>query len=211
MRVEAVVKGLWMRGRRQSVVWRLALALALAALVAACGGQAASEGEDGGSGWVVLDDDISLDGIVVPGGGDEPVAPAQMTLAEAEAALPFAVALPAWVPPSFALQDQVEVIAPETTGAGDYASLILTWADPDGAEVQLQVSTLAADQPAVGAAGLGQPVTVNGLPATLLETQGLGPDRLTLAWSRASLSYRLSATGGVLAADQLLQMAESIA
>jgi hypothetical protein len=191
--------------------WRLALVLGLAALAAACGGQTAPDGDDGGSGWVVLDDDIALDDIVVPGGADEPVAPAQMSLSEAQAALPFAVALPAWVPPGFVLRDQVEVIAPETAADGDYASLILTWEDPDGAEVQLQVSTLAADQPSVGAAGLGQAVTVNGLPATLLETQGLGPDRLTLSWTRTGLSYRLSATGGVLAADQLLQMAESIA
>jgi hypothetical protein len=196
-------------GRRAP--WPLALVLGLAALAAACGGQAGPAGDDNGSGWVVLDDDIALDDIVVSGGADEPVTPAQMSLSEAQAALPFAVALPAWVPPGFVLHDQVEVIAPETAAAGDYASLILTWEDADGAEVQLQVSTLAADQPSVGAAGLGEPVTVNGLPATLLATQGLGPDRLALVWARAGLSYRLSATGGVLAGDQLLQMAESIA
>jgi hypothetical protein len=198
--------------------WGLALVLALAALAAACGSQPSPADEGSGSGWVVLDDDISLDGIVVPGGADEPVAPSQMSLSEAAAVLPFAVALPAWVPPGFALRDRVEVIAPEADAgrgvqlnAPAYASLILTWEDPDGAEVQLQVSTLAADQPSVGAAGLGQTVNVNGLPATLLETQGLGPDRLSLAWARAGLSYRLSAAGGVLAADQLVQMAESIA
>jgi hypothetical protein len=211
--VEVVVKRMMVRRMADPrAARRLALVLGLmvlAALAAACGGQPAGEGS--GSGWIELDDDISLDGIVISGGADEPVAPSQMSLSEAEAALPFAVGLPAWVPPGFALRDRVEVIAPETAAAGDYASLILTWEDPDGAEVQLQVSTLAADQPAVGAAGLGQPVTVNGLPGTLLETQGLGPDRLSLSWSRAGLSYRLSATGGSLAAEQLLQMAESIA
>jgi hypothetical protein len=184
--------------------------LALALLAAACGGQAAGD-DANGAGWVELDDNISLDGLAVPGGADEPVAPAQMSRAEAEARLPFAVTLPAWVPEGFTLNDQVEVVAPADAAAGDYASLILTWENPEGAEVQLQVSTTLADQPPVGAAGLGQAVLVDGLPATLLETQGLGPDRLTLTWLRAGLNYRLSATGGVLAGEQLLQMAESIA
>lgn len=186
-------------------------ALVFGLLAAACGGQTAATGDDaGGSGWVVLDEDISLDGLRVEG-ASEPVAPAQMSQAAAAAVLPFAIELPAWVPDGLILNELVEVIAPEQPSAGDYASLILTWQDGEGAEVQLQVSTPAGSQPRVGAAGLGQEVTVNGQPGTLLETQGFGPARLSLAWTRAGLNYRLTATSGRLAGPDLLRMAESIA
>lgn len=186
-------------------------ALALGLSATACGGQAASTDDDtGGSGWVVLDEDISLDGLRVEG-ASEPVAPAQMSQAEAAAVLPFAIELPAWAPDGFVLNELVEVVAPEQPRAGDYASLILTWQDGEGADVQLQVSTAADSQPHVGAAGLGQEVTINGQPGTLLETQGFGPARLSLAWTRAGLNYRLTATGGTLAGTDLLRMAESIA
>jgi len=186
----------------------MALVGVVMALLAGCGGQATATDTSGD--WVVLDDvEIDVDAIRLRGATEEAVAPVEMDRAAAEAVLPFALNLPAWVPEGFGALEAVEVVAPEEVQAGDYASVIVTWEDPGGAQVQLQVSANAAG-PGLGAAGAGETVSVNGSPATLIETQGLGPSRLSLSWGRMGLDYRLTADGDALAGDDLVRMAESI-
>jgi hypothetical protein len=105
----------------------------------------------------------------------------------------------------------VQVVAPAQGAVeGEYASVIVTWENADGAELQFSISTAAEDAPAVGAAGTDTAVTVQGQPGTLTESSGLGPDRVTLAWSDGGLGYRLSAEGGALTGDDLLAVAESL-
>jgi hypothetical protein len=180
------------------------------ALLAACSGQpAATEtGED--DGWVVLDEvDIDVDSILLSGATRVAVAPEELSLAEAQARLPFPLRLPAWTPAGFAALNLVEVVAPEEAELDDYASAMVTWEDAAGAQVQLQVSVNGTG-PQLGAAGDSETVTVNGDPATLVQSQGLGPSRLSLNWGRAGLDYRLTADGGALSGDDLVRMAESI-
>jgi hypothetical protein len=161
--------------------------------------------------WVVVDQDIDTDSIVISSGATQaPVVPDEVSLADAEARLPFAVALPSAMPAGFVQDELVEVVAPEDAEADDYASLIVSWENADEATVRLQVSTTAAGAPAVGSVGSGQAVTVKGQPATLQQTQGLGPERVTLTWQTGGLDYRLTASGGALTGDDLLAMAESI-
>ncbi|MCC7360921.1 MAG: hypothetical protein IT317_15670 [Anaerolineales bacterium] len=185
------------------------LAAALLLLLTACSAPAAGQPT---AEWVELDTEIDADSIVIRSAAtDVPVVAEDLSLSEAEARLPFAVALPAVVPAGFAQDDVVQVVAPEQGAApGGYASVIVTWENPDGAEAQLTISTIVADAPAVGAVGSGTAATVKGLPATLQETQGLGRDRVTLTWEMNGLAYRLSATGGALTGDDLLAMAESL-
>lgn len=186
----------------------MALLCAAMALLAGCGGAATAT--DTGGDWVVLDGvEIDPDAILLRGATEEAVAPVEMDRAAAEAVLPFALSLPAWVPEGFAALEAVEVVAPEEVQAGDYASVIVTWEDTAGAQVQLQVSANAAG-PGLSAAGAGEAVTVNGGPATLIETQGLGPSRLSLSWGRMGLDYRLTADADALTGDDLVRMAESI-
>jgi len=187
-----------------------ALVCAAMMLLAGCGGQATATETASDDVWVVLDDvEIDPDAILLRGAPDEAVAPEEMTRAAAEARLPFVLPWPAWTPEGFAALDLVEVVAPEEVQAGDYVSVILTWEAADGAQVQLQVSANAAG-PGLGGAGRGQEVTVNGKPATLVETQGLGPSRLSLSWGREGLDYRLTADEDAVTGDDLIRMAESI-
>ncbi len=183
-------------------------------LLALLGAAACSAGPQSGQPtpqWVELDRDINVDSIVISGGATQaPVVPEEMSLVEAEARLPFAVALPGAVPAGFTQDAVVEVVAPEAAEAGDYASLIVTWENADEAAVRLTISTIVADAPEVGSVGSGEAVTVKGQPGTLQQTQGLGPDRVTLTWANGGLAYRLSATGGALTGDDLLALAESI-
>jgi hypothetical protein len=158
---------------------------------------------------VLEDVEIDVDAITISGAEQDEIVPVEMDRAAAESALPFALVLPAWVPEGFAALDTVEVVAPEEAEPDDYASVILTWEDADGAQVQLQVS-VNAEETQFGAAGESEAVAVNGNAATLVETRGLGPSRLTLSWHHTGLDYRLTADGGALASDDLLRMAESI-
>lgn len=183
----------------------------LVVLLSLLGAAACSADTPSTTEWVELDQDINVDSIVISSGATQAaVTPVELSLAEAEARLPFAVALPGAVPAGFVAAALVEVVAPEAAQPGDYASLIVTWENADEASVQLQISTIGAGAPAVGSVGSGTAVTVQGRPATLQQTQGLGPDRVTLTWERDELSYRLTAAGGALTGDDLLAMAESI-
>jgi hypothetical protein len=197
--VEAVVK------RSYQAILGGALIFALTA----CGGQGtATETVD--DGWVVLDDvEIDVDSIVLSSPTEQVVAPEEMDRATAENILPFDLTLPGWVPAGFAALELVEVVVPENAQPDDYASVIVTWEDEAGAQVQLQVSANAVG-PQFGAAGASEAVSVNGNAATLVETQGLGRSRITLSWGHTGLDYRLTAEGGALESADLLRMAESI-
>ena len=191
------------------------VAVMLLLLLTACSTPAATgtpAADQGTPGWVELDTEIDGDSIVIRSAAtDVPVVAEDLSLSEAEARLPFAVALPAAIPAGFVQDDVVQVVAPEQgADAGEYASVIVTWENADGAEVQLTTSTIVADAPAVGSVGSGTEVTVKGQPATLQATQGLGRDRVTLSWQMNGLAYRLAATGGALTGDDLLALAESL-
>jgi hypothetical protein len=158
-------------------------------------------------GFVVLDDDIIIDDFNFEIVTAEPVAPVTMSQAEAQSALPFAYALPAWVPPGYVLQPDVEVLQ---SPSGGYASLILTWLDAGEAALQLRVATAAPSGSDLGAAGASETVSVNGAPASLRQTGLPGLRRRILSWPHAGLSYSLSADAGTLAGDDLVRVAESI-
>jgi hypothetical protein len=198
---------------------RWLLVMAVMALAAACGGQPGPQAEDDSSGgglrWVELDPDaISLEGLDLGDddaetetepADDEPVA---VSRAAAEAALPFTLALPAWAPAGYELQDEVELIGPDaSTGA---ATVLLTWRHAENADIVLSVSNGAGG--GLGQAGPGESteVTVKGQPARLLHSQGLGAERLSLQWSAQGLDYGLSTTGSAVSAADLIQMAEAV-
>lgn len=188
----------------------LVLAILLAACASPSGGPPAGQAtaEDTG-GWVELGNDIVIDESIFERVTPQPVAPVTMSQAEAKAQLPFAYALPAWAPAGFVLQNEVEVVQPES-GLG-YMSVSLIWLRADEAALRLQVAQADDDQPALGAAGSSQAVTVNGQPASLVHATHLGAERLALTWPRAGLTYTLSAEDGAATPEELQRMAESVA
>lgn len=185
-------------------VWKHLLCIAMLGLwLTACGAGAATD-----DGWVELGEDVALDESVLERVAPASVEPVTMTLAEAQAALPFAFALPAWAPDGFALQEEVEVVQP-ASGLG-YTSVSLTWLRVDEAALRLQVAQADDDQPALGAAGEHEAVTVNGQPAVLVHVSRLGGERLALTWPRGDLTYTLTAEDGAATAEDLRRMAESV-
>jgi hypothetical protein len=185
--------------------------LLLTFLLAACGAPgptAASATDDGTGGWVELENDFVLDESSFEKVTPAPVEPVSMSQSEALAQLPFAYAVPTWAPEGFGLQEQVEVLQP-ASGLG-YTSVSLTWLGADDSALYLQVAQADADQPALGAAGDTEAVTVNGQRATLVRSQGLGAERLSLTWLRDGLTYTLTAAGGDVAPEVLQRMAESV-
>jgi hypothetical protein len=131
-----------------------------------------------------------------------------MSPAEAQAAAPFAYGVPAWAPPGFDLQPQVELIAPPASDG--FASVALTWQDAAGARIGLDISQ---DKLGLGLSGTGtdrQPVQIGSQLGSLWRQSGFAADRLVLDWMLGGLSYRLSAEAGVVSADDLVRMAASI-
>ncbi len=195
---------------------RLSAALGGLALVAlaACGPNGTSSGTPAGRPveWVEIEGTVSLDDLdldaFMQGAGD--AAPESVSLAEAQARLPFAVALPAWVPEGFSVLDEVEVVQGQAEAAPAYASVIVTWEDDAGASLDLQIATAGQGQARLGSAEGGEAASVNGAPATLARSHRTGSERLTLSWTRASLAYQLSAEGEAVSADDLLRVANSI-
>ena len=187
------------------------LSIGVAALfLAACGTatpEASGPADDDG-GWVELSGDIDLDESVIERVTPAPVEPVSMSLAEAQARLPFVYALPVWAPEGFVLQETVEVIQP--AGGLGYTSVSLTWQKADEATLHLQVTQTVGDQAVLGAAGRSETVTVNGAPAVLVHTSRLGTERLALTWPRGDLTYTLTADLDAATPDDLRRMAESI-
>jgi hypothetical protein len=139
---------------------------------------------------------------------DEPAGPQVMSPAAAQAAAPFQYAVPAWAPTGFALQPEVEVLAPPATDG--YASVSLTWQNAAGATIAL---TISQDQAGLGLAGAGsdpQPVQIGSQLGSLSQLSGFAADRLLLYWTSGKLSYRLAADVGSATRDDLVRMAESV-
>jgi hypothetical protein len=179
-----------------------ALGAALLMLASACAPQAAP------SGWVPIEATLSVEHLaaLAPAEEAEPVA---MSLAEAQAQLPFAFGLPAWTPEGFALQDEVEALLP--TDSSQYAAVTLSWQNADEELITLQASVNAGAAPQLSGAGTVEQALVNGQPATLTRL-GLksAPRGLSLSWSQNGVAYTLAAEGSVLAAEGLIRMAESM-
>jgi len=194
-----------LRSLRWTALWLLVLCLT------ACATGSQQPADD--PGWVELEeatlDESALDRAVIERVTPGPVEPVTMSHAEAQAALPFEYALPAWAPEGFVLEEEVKVILP--AGGLGYTSAGFTWLNAAGSVLYLQIEQRDDDQPALGAAGSSQAVTVNGQPAVLLYTRRLGLERLSLTWARGDLTYVLSAEAGVAAPEDLLRMAESVA
>ncbi len=155
--------------------------------------------------FVVLDEDIPIDQIHIPPTNTPLPEAVTMSLADARAAAPFDIGLPAWAPDGFQLLDAVEVTADPAS-----ASVGLAWQNVDGATIDLTLSNNPAGAGRLAGAGNVEPVTVNGQPASLRHTTGLGASRLVLTWTRAGVAYRLAAPADALDAASLVRMAESI-
>lgn len=180
--------------------------------LAACSGPAATE-DATDLGWVELDDavldDSRLDEAVIERVTPEAVVPETLSEAEAQARLPFTYALPDWAPAGFVRQDEVELVQP-SSGLG-YTRLSFTWLNNAGAALYLHIEQRDDDQPALGAAGSTEAVTVNGQPAALVYTRRLGVERVALTWQRGALTYALAAEAGAVTPEDLRRMAESVA
>ncbi len=193
----------WRDGR--SLVARLGAALPVVLLILA-GACAPSSEPETPSGWVTLDATLSVENLPIRQPTDEPVS---MTLADAQTRLPFKFGIPAWMPESFVLQDEVEVVLP--TDVSPYASVLLTWQNADEEVITLQASVNEQAASQLTGAGTTEQVQVNGQLATLTRL-GLrdAPRRLLLIWNQNGVAYTLAAGGGVLSAEELIRMAESI-
>jgi hypothetical protein len=154
---------------------------------------------------VVLDQDIPIDQIHIPPTSTAPPEAVTMSLADARSAVPFAISLPAWAPDGFQLLDAVEVTADSAGGV-----VGLAWQNADDATIDLSLSNSPAGAGRLAGAGTVETVTVNGQPASLRHTSGLGASRLVLTWTRESVAYRLAAPADALDTASLVRMAESI-
>ncbi len=164
---------------------------------------AASASASPSANWQSLEVTINVGQFVTPA----PPEPVTLTLSEAPAQLPFALALPAWIPDGFVLHDAVEAVLPADDWP--YASVTLTWQNGDEATLTLDLTNAPAAASALSA-GHAEAVMVNGQPATLTQF-GLksAPRGFELKWKRDGVSYALSADGSV-GAEVLMQMAESV-
>lgn len=193
---------------RRSSVWRpatrsgAALGAVLVTLASACAPQAAP------SGWIPIEATLSVERLAIPPRA-ETAEPVSMPLAEARAQLPFAFGRPAWTPEGFALRDEVEAVLPSDSSS--YAAVRLTWQNADEEMITLQASVNAGAGPQLSGVGTVEQVQVRGQPATLTRL-GLksAPRGLSLSWSQNGVNYALTAEGGVLSAEELIRVAESI-
>jgi len=176
--------------------------LTLASVANACAPQAAP------SGWVPIEATLAVEHLAVPSPAEE-AEPVTMSLAEAQAQLPFAFGQPVWTPEGFALQDEVEVVLPAESS--HYATVILTWQNEAEEMITLQASVNAEAGAQLSGAGTVEQAQVNGQPATLTRL-GLksAPRRLSLNWDQNGVTYTLAVGGGVLSAEELIKMAESL-
>jgi hypothetical protein len=176
--------------------------LTLASVASACAPQAAP------SGWVPIEATLAVEHLAIPSPAEE-AEPVTMPLAEAQAQLLFAFGLPVWTPEGFALQDEVEVVLPAESS--QYATVILTWQNEAEEMITLQASVNAEAGAQLSGAGTVEQAQVNGQPATLTRL-GLksAPRRLSLNWDQNGVTYTLAVGGGVLSAEELIKMAESL-
>lgn len=179
-----------------------ALGAALLTLVSACAPGAAPPG------WVPIEATLSVEHLAAPAPA-EAAEPISMPLADARSQLPFAFGLPTWTPEGFTLRDEAEVVLPADSSR--YAAITLTWQNAEEDVITLTASVNGEAGSGLAGAGTTEQVTLNGRPATLTRL-GLksAPRGLSLSWSQKGVVYVLTAEGGVLSAEALVQMAESI-
>ena len=137
-----------------------------------------------------------------------PAGPKLMSPAEAQSAAPFVYGVPAWAPPGFQFQPQVEVIAPPASDG--FASVSLNWQNAAGASIELIISQ---DPQGLGLSGAGtdrQPVQIGSQLGSLWRQSGFAADRLMLDWTRDGVSDRLSADAEAVTRDDLVRMAASV-
>src|SRR5262245_14425794 len=179
--------------QRTGFMWLGVMSAVAALLVAACGGSpsgpsappaphglssdagAASANSD--DAWTVLSQSKR---VATPDSASEPTVapsgPALMSPDQARSAAPFAYSVPAWAPPGFQLQPQVEVIAPPDSNG--FASVSLSWQNPAGARIELSISQ---DAPGLGLSGAGtdrEPVQIGSQLGSLWRQTGFAADRL---------------------------------
>lgn len=136
-----------------------------------------------------------------------------LSLAEAQASLPFTLAVPAWAPAGYTLQNDV-IVYSFNEGALTFARV--AWYGDMG-----QVIDLRAEYPGGATWEIGpdslEEVTVNGAPAAVLHgmwnadtNEWVRTSAVTLSWQRGDVTYHLSSSNGSTSAQVLIQMAESI-
>lgn len=151
-------------------------------------------------------------------GGEETWSEQVMSLAEAQATLPFTFQVPTWAPAGYALDDDAVAVAhpfPEVTfvrmkwenaGTGSAIHLRIAYATVENWEIQKPVGSDAVEK-----------VVVNGQEAALVQggwdyetgqytTEGLQ----TLEWKVGQVYYALSGLQGRVTAEELIRMAESM-
>ena len=149
------------------------------------------------------------------GSGDEAsTVPSQtLSLAEAQASLPFALAVPAWTPGGYTLQDEV-VVTSFAEGTLTFARVV--WYSEMGQVIDLRAEYPGGVTWEVGPDSLEE-VTVNGASAAVLHgmwnadtNEWVRSSAITLSWRRGDVTYHLSSSDGSTSAQVLIQMAESI-
>jgi hypothetical protein len=144
------------------------------------------------------------------------VEPVRMSLDQARAAVPFDFGVPAVLPAGYVL-NQVEVWMPNET-VGQVVEL--TWHRPEGGLLELGVHAYDEREPIQTIVGLDsvETVLVNGSEAALVRggwdhdtgTWGYQDQTVTLIWRDGPIQYSLLAYPGLLSADELVSIAESI-
>lgn len=133
----------------------------------------------------------------------------RLSLAEAQAKLPFAISLPTWVPEGFSQSDTVRI-----SYFGDkFTPVEITYYGPDP---QVGNIVLMVGQRVNWLVDLNsvQEVKINGESAGLTggswnaDTGEWSGDDVSLTWMHGDVMYKLDSRG--LSADQLIRIAESI-
>lgn len=147
-------------------------------------------------------------------GGEPAIVPHQtLPLTEAQASLGFELAVPAWAPAGYILQDDVTVISFPDSGL-TFARV--AWYSDMGQVIDLQVEHPGTATWEVGPDSLEE-VTVNGAPAAVLRgmwnadtNAWVRGSAISLNWRRGDVTYHLSSSNGATSVAILVQMAESI-
>ena len=152
-------------------------------------------------------------GPVAAQAGEPNLIPEQLLpVAEAQASLPFVLAVPAEVPAGYTLQPDVSVtVFPD----GPTFARVL-WIGELGQVIDLRVEYPGGATWEVGPASLEE-TTINGAPAAIVRgmwnadtNEWVRSSAITLSWQRPDATYHLSSSDGSTSAQVLVRIAESI-
>lgn len=149
-----------------------------------------------------------------PGGGKITIVPEEtLTLAEAQAALPFSFNLPRWTPDGFTRDEMVRI----ARFSDEFTPVTITWRGKYG-EFQDANFELVIGQSTTWVSGPDsvETVDINGQPAALFhggwnaDTQQWDENITVkiLMWTRGDVTFSLSSLW--LSADELIHIAESV-